>query len=147
MHDHHEVLPGFDPDRILQDGCAECEARGKNPIEAIVHLDPERLARAWVRAAEWQRDRLDPRRPVSAAEAPMLETLWAVQLVFERSGVAPLGQLPRGKTLMDALAEEEQLYPIRVLQHHANDPDSDLNNRITMLERQTILAACDRALR
>lgn len=147
MHDYHEVLPGYDPARLLQDGCAECEARGADPLEAIVRLDPVQLRRAWARAAAWQRDRLPGREPVSKAEAPMLRTLWAVQLAFERAGTAPLGVLPKSISLMEALMAELALDPVRHLQRVAADADSDLNTRLTPLEREAILTACDRALK
>ena len=95
-HAHHEAFPGFDPDRILHDGCPECEHRGEvdGGLDAIIHLDPVRFAEAWARAAAWQRDQLDPRRPIAACEAPMLKVLWTIQLMFERAGIAPLGVLP-----------------------------------------------------
>lgn len=139
-HDYHETLPGYDPDRLLQDGCAECERRGKDPLEALVHLDNARLALAWARAADWQRERLDPRHPVGVAEVPMLRTLWTVQLIFERAGVAPLGQLPGPKLSVDDMLR------VATLERNLTKEDGDLAKRLTVLESEVIGLACQGAL-
>jgi hypothetical protein len=95
-HDYHESLPGYHPDQILHDGCAECEHRGENVERAIANLDHKKFERAWVRAADQlattppSGERGGPR---SAAEMPLLAALWAVQVHMENRGV-PLGQLP-----------------------------------------------------
>ena len=145
-HDHHEILPGYDPERLLQDGCAVCEARGDNPLEALVHLDAARFVKAWDRACAWQKDQLDPRHRISAAEAPMLRTLWTIQLLFERFGIAPLGRIPYPPADPESLEEMLVLHPVRVLQLNAKNDASDLNSRLTELERDAVLTACQKAL-
>ncbi len=89
-HDYHEGLPGYHPQQILHDGCGECEARANEPDHGICHLDQENFARAWKRAADWHRDILPT---VSDAEAPMLRTLWSIQLKLEPRGIS-IGEVP-----------------------------------------------------
>jgi hypothetical protein len=84
-HVVHEELPGFKEDQVLVDGCPECEARGADPARAVQQLDPVRFQAAWGRAGAWGRERLDGR--TSAAERPLLQLLFAVQLQFERLGM------------------------------------------------------------
>lgn len=91
MHDIHENLPGYHDDQILHDGCGECEDRGRSRNLGIAHLDKYRFARAWARAAEWNRAGLGN---VTKAEVPMLDALWAVQCQLENYGV-PIGRVPR----------------------------------------------------
>lgn len=91
-HDYHQGLPGYSPQQILHDGCIECEARGKRDDHGIGSLDQQNFARAWQRAAAWNRDIVTD---VSAAEAPLLRTLWSLQLRLERRGV-PIGEVPSG---------------------------------------------------
>lgn len=95
MHAYHDSLPGYDPAQILHDGCEECEDRAVNVARAIGHLDAGNFERAWVRAAERVTCGL---RNVSAAEAPLLNALWAVQVQLERRGV-PIGHIPTGSSL------------------------------------------------
>ena len=92
-HDPHHALAGWHPARILHDGCTECEVRGTSRDLGISALDNETFARAWKRAAAWNRDELE--RGVSRAETPMLDALWAVQVQLERRGV-PIGEVPHG---------------------------------------------------
>lgn len=89
-HDNHATLPGYDPDQLLHDGCAECEERGADPGLAIAYLDHERFGRAWERAATLQARGLPGG---SRAELPMLRILAAVEVQLERRGL-PLGVLP-----------------------------------------------------
>jgi hypothetical protein len=91
-HDYHEGLPGYSPNQLLHDGCGECEARSKTFTHGIGHLDTDAFARAWGRAAEWERQGGDL-TDVSQAERPLLRMLWALQIHFERRGV-PLGRCP-----------------------------------------------------
>jgi hypothetical protein len=93
VHDYHEGLPGYHPEQILHDGCAECETRGKNVAYAIGSLDKHRFALAWRRAAD--RNRTAGVRDFSQAERPLLEVLWAVQLGLEPRGI-PIGEVPYG---------------------------------------------------
>jgi hypothetical protein len=90
MHDYHDGLPGFHPDQILHDGCGECEHRAARDDHGLSNLDMGSFARAWARAAEWNKHGLPT---LSRAEAPLLQMLWAVQLHFERRGI-PIGILP-----------------------------------------------------
>lgn len=93
-HANHPTLPGYDERQLFHDGCEECEARGASP-EAATYLDRGRFAKAWKRAADWQRN-ADPDvvRSLSHAELPMLRSLWYVQVMFERCYGWPLGTLP-----------------------------------------------------
>lgn len=89
-HDFHEAHPGYSEDQVLHDGCGECEYRGNAVWPAINYLDMDGFAKAWARAAEYERGGL---ADVSDAEVGLLRTLWAVQVQFERRGV-PIGSLP-----------------------------------------------------
>jgi hypothetical protein len=89
-HSYHDGLPGFSPAQVLHDGCGECEARGASVSDAIARLDPANFARAWHRAALWNRGGLPD---VSEAEAPLLRALWSLQLQLERRGFA-IGAVP-----------------------------------------------------
>jgi len=90
MHAYHEQLPGYSAAQLLHDGCEECENRAKERDGGIAHLDRQNFAKAWVRAAAWNREGVPD---VARAELPMLAMLWSVQLQLERLGV-PIGQLP-----------------------------------------------------
>lgn len=90
MHSYHEGLPGFSAAQILHDGCGECEARAKEPAGGLGRLDSVNFARAWVRAAEWNRNFV---LDMAVAEIPLLSALWAVQLKLESCGF-PIGQVP-----------------------------------------------------
>jgi len=90
VHAYHEGLPGYHEDQILHDGCEECEGRASSRSLGISYLDKHRFARAWVRAAAWQRGRLDN---ISHAEIPLLNALWAVQCQLENFGHT-IGRLP-----------------------------------------------------
>ena len=92
-HDYHEKLPGYHPDQVLHDGCAECEDRGADPNLAIQHMDVQRFQHAWQRAADWQKNGTAPL--IAHAEIDTLRLLWAVQVQFERLGV-PIGMFPVG---------------------------------------------------
>ncbi len=92
-HDYHEGLPGYSPGQILHDGCGECEARAKEDDHGISHLDRGNFLRAWVRAAAW--NAAPGAGAVSAAEVPLLRTLWSIQLKLEPRGI-PIGEVPSG---------------------------------------------------
>jgi hypothetical protein len=93
MHAYHDGLPGYSPAQILHDGCEECEERSREPEGGIVHLDNQNFARAWKRAADWNRFPGDGLDDIARAELPMLRILWAVQLKLDHRGV-PIGQIP-----------------------------------------------------
>lgn len=92
-HDYHDILPGYDPAQILHDGCAECEVRSKSRNHGIANLDRDNFYRAWSRAADWNQGFLES-STLSAAEVPMLDVLWAVQVQLERWSVLSIGYLP-----------------------------------------------------
>ncbi len=91
-HDYHEGLPQFSEEQILHDGCGECEERGKRVWVGIAHLDQRNFARAWQRAAAWNKGGLPD---ISVAESDVLRTLWAVQLKLEPRGIT-IGEVPGG---------------------------------------------------
>jgi hypothetical protein len=93
MHSYHQACPGYSPAQILHDGCGECEDRGRNLALAIGSMDKGCFVLAWRRAADWNRE-IGPVPDVSAAERPLLEALWAIQLRLENYGI-PIGELPR----------------------------------------------------
>lgn len=97
IHDYHEALPGFDVRQIWHDHCLECENRGKTLPHSLGMLDSVNFFRAWQRAADWNRD-LEV-GPISNAEKPLLELLWAMQVMFERECGLPLGELPFARVL------------------------------------------------
>jgi hypothetical protein len=92
MHDYHEALPGFSEAQILHDGCKECESRAESTSLGLATLDKQNFARAWQRAAQWNRQGLPD---VSYAERPMLNMLWAVQIQLENFG-NDIGRVPFG---------------------------------------------------
>ena len=89
-HGPHESHPGFSPHQVLKDGCAECSSRSESVWLAISYLDPVAFAKAWARAAAYERGTL---ADVSAAEVPLLRALWAVQVHLEQRGFA-IGAVP-----------------------------------------------------
>ena len=89
-HDYHEGQPNYSPAQLLKDGCEECSQRSSRPWVAINNLDPATFARAWVRAADFERGQLDD---VSLAEVPLLRILWAIQIQLEQRGI-PIGTVP-----------------------------------------------------
>lgn len=98
-HANHASLPGFHHQQLLVDGCHECEDRGADGLTAILHLDGQRFREAWARAAAWQTDVPGIGQTISVSEAPMLRTLWTLQVMFERLYGVPLGELPPGLLL------------------------------------------------
>ena len=105
-HSFHEGGPGYSPAQVLHDGCRECSYRAAHHDRGISSLDRTSFARAWRRAADWNRmgGGLDD---VSEAEAPLLSVLWAVQLQLEATGW-PIGELPASpvEALLDTLRQE-----------------------------------------
>ena|SRR5258706_5849344 len=99
-HDPHHTLPGYSPNQILIDGCAECEARSARPDHGLDHLDMTSFAHAWARAAAW-----NSATPVYVCptEAPLLRVLWSVQVQLERRGV-PIGHIPSGELIIASTA-------------------------------------------
>ena len=79
MHSYHNGLAGYAPEQIFHDGCPECERRGADPITALDYMDRPTFARAWRRAWQWNATAERAPGGISAAEAPVLRVLWAVQ--------------------------------------------------------------------
>ncbi len=104
MHDYHDELKGYDPRQIWHDGCAECEERGKSLPYTLGNLDNESFVRAWERATAWNLDH-DTVGHISDAERVLLETLWAMQVAFQRLCGLPLGALPLTDEQRDADSE------------------------------------------
>ena len=100
-HDYHEGLPRYSPAQVLHDGCGECETRSRAPWDAIARLDRHSFARAWGRAAQWNRDGLPD---ISVAESDVLRILWVIQLQLERRGFE-IGRVPDGSVVAALLAE------------------------------------------
>lgn len=98
-HDYHEELPGFHPDQLLRDGCAECEKRGANPLNALLHMDPERFAKAWQRGLDYGRDEA---RHIARCELPLLETIGLLAVMLERFFHIPFGTVPTTTDLQEA---------------------------------------------
>ncbi len=94
MHVNHDSLPGYDASQLLHDGCPECEGRASSRNLGIASMDKTRFARAWHRAAQWNRGRLDD-STIAKAEIPLLDALWAVQCQLENYGNT-IGIVPRG---------------------------------------------------
>jgi len=97
MHDYHEGQPNYSADQVLHDGCKECGLRAQSDDHGIANMDKFTFARAWLRAARWNREGLDD---LAMAERPALNTLWAVQLKLETWGL-PIGTLPVGAIRVD----------------------------------------------
>jgi len=83
-HTYHDVLPGYDERQIWHDGCDECEERGRSLPRSLGTLDNARFTRAWQRASDWNHDYYEMVGLISEAERPLLETLWAMQVAFQR---------------------------------------------------------------
>lgn len=89
-HGYHEGQPNYSPAQVLHDGCDECSYRRENVWTAINYLDAASFARAWARAAAYERGQLDD---ACETELPLLRALWAIQCQLERRGV-PIGEIP-----------------------------------------------------
>lgn len=102
-HSYHEGQPGYSPAQILHDGCGECAERGSHVSLGIASLDARNFARAWRRAADWNRSGM---ADISEAEVNLLNVMWALQLQLERIGW-PIGELPRNpvESLLSVLRE------------------------------------------
>jgi hypothetical protein len=90
VHDYNDALPGYSASQVLHDGCGECEDRATSPDRGISRLDQHNFILAWHRATQWNKTGLSD---VAAAEMPMLQAIWSIQLQLERLGV-PIGTLP-----------------------------------------------------
>ncbi len=82
MHAHHEALPDYSPDAILQDGCEKCEQRSKD-IRGALDLDHKNFPRMWNLMLAFN-GVIDAPRPVSRCDARMCNLLWPVYLMRER---------------------------------------------------------------
>jgi hypothetical protein len=100
-HNHHQSLPGYSPNQILIDGCAECEHRSARPDHGLNNLNPQNFERAWYRAARSGKEGLPD---ASMADRPLLNLLWAVQVQLERRGV-PIGYIPSGELIVADLTD------------------------------------------
>lgn len=94
-HGPHSAMPDYSPNQLLVDGCGECEYRVNLPDRGIGTLDRGNFAKAWVRAAEFERHGLPD---VSRAERPMLRVLWVIQVQLENQGW-PIGRVPSSDAL------------------------------------------------
>lgn len=94
-HDYHEGQPGYHPDQLLKDGCAECKYRSENLHAALAHMDTRGFAVAWTRAIDFESGRLDN---ISRAEVPLLRAIWSMACL--------LGQLRNRPDLVTRLIEE-----------------------------------------
>lgn len=96
-HDNHEGLPGYDVHQIWIDGCAECEFRSRYLPGTLLALDSFTFVLAWQRATALNigDTALADLGPMSAAEAPLLDLLWMMQVVLERQVGLPIGEMPR----------------------------------------------------
>lgn len=121
-HDYHEKLPGYHADQVLHDGCGECEARAKLNSHGIAQLDLDRFRHAWRRAAGVGRGHI-PLAERSAAEMPMLDALWAVQVQLERVGI-PIGEVPAPLSALQTLVD---------LKHDRDDLQRVLNRLSELL--------------
>ncbi len=95
-HDYHLGLPGYHPDQLWVDGCAECEHRCADVGSAIANLDAERFPLLWRRAAEYRGSAFDNEAlyaTSSECERRVLDVLWCVIVSLERRGL-PIGQVP-----------------------------------------------------
>lgn len=89
MHDHHDVLPGFDSGNILHDGCAECEHRAANPLDGLTALDHRKFRQAWadMLAAEWSGGE-GLARNVSSCDWSLIGALYTIAVLMERAAGA-----------------------------------------------------------
>lgn len=90
-HAHHEALPGYSPNAILHEGCAECESRAN--LNGLLHLDWRNARRAVERAVEWQHEGL---RDTNVAEIGLLQAVWTMLVFLEtNTDLTPIrGELP-----------------------------------------------------
>ena len=91
-HAYHDDLAGYDARQIWYDGCPECEGRSQSLPLTITHLDNKNFRRAWKRAADWNMD--EDIGLVSKAEMPLLEYLWSMQIILQRTSQLQIGLLP-----------------------------------------------------
>lgn len=103
-HDYHEGLPGYHPDQVLRDGCAECERRGKDPLKALLHMDRERFAKAWQRAIDYDRGTAEH---VAVCERDLLDTICLLGVMLERFFGIPTGTVPTPTDLQEATRMED----------------------------------------
>jgi hypothetical protein len=90
-HDPHHAQPGYTPEQVLYDGCAECSQRAASYDHGLANLDVANFERAWQRAATWYRHGLPD---TTQNELPLFHTLSMLMVHFERRGI-PFGYLPR----------------------------------------------------
>jgi len=91
-HTYHDALPGYSPAQVLHDGCDECEQRAASFDHGIATLDRQNFARAWERAATWNRHGLPD---LARAEMPMFRCLWSVQIRLQSAAGLEPGSLPQ----------------------------------------------------
>jgi hypothetical protein len=80
MHDHHENLPDYDPEAVVQHGCGECMERAAQGMAGLLALDWENGRRAVERAIAWNYGSLG----VTETEAELLRPLWHMLVWLER---------------------------------------------------------------
>lgn len=100
-HDPHHVQPGYSPDQVLYDGCAECDRRAASADHGLSYLDVPTFERAWTRAHQWQTVGLPD---LAHNEVLLFTMLVSVMVQFERRGI-PFGYLPRNVMPPSPVAE------------------------------------------
>jgi hypothetical protein len=90
-HDYHEGHPNYNKFQLFYDGCTECKMRAEHPVWSVEYLKDFRAA--WMRAIRFEKGQLEPSEAVSNTEVPVLRTLWALVVQFERIGY-PIGVFP-----------------------------------------------------
>ena len=97
-HDCHTDLPGYDERQLFVSGCRECERRGASLRLALSHMDGATFGHAWRRAANWGRyGECEATGPFSSVEVDVLDALWTIEVMLERTCRLPIGELPHAE--------------------------------------------------
>lgn len=101
-HAHHESLPDYNPDAVLQDGCPECERRAEQGLAGLLELDSERVAKLWrmmlARDRGWEIADLNTESgqvegPGSVCDAKLCTILYRIAVLLGRHGGGGWGAL------------------------------------------------------
>jgi hypothetical protein len=79
-HVFHQDLPGYNPESVLHDGCAECERRSKQGMEGVLALDRDRQLRLWKGVFNLPR--------TSDCDARLQRELYVVAVFLEGAGIS-----------------------------------------------------------